>query len=224
MTCYTLIRSRRRSLAIHVQDGEVTVRAPLRVSKREIDAFVASKAHWLADKLARSRELAARREAFAPDYGDAILFRGAEYPVAARDGTRAGFDGELFYFPPELSREQLKALIVRVYRMLAKARLSERVAHFAARMGVRPSAVRVTAAKTRWGSCSAKKSLSFAWRLALADDEVIDYVVVHELAHIREMNHSARFWAVVEGVLPDYRARRARLKALRERLCAEDWD
>ncbi|MDR2090011.1 MAG: M48 family metallopeptidase [Clostridiales Family XIII bacterium] len=220
---YTLIRSRRRTLAIHIQDGEVTVRAPLRMPKREIDRIVASKALWIADRRARSQERAERRKAFALRYGDAVLFRGAEYPVTARAGARAGFDGERFYFPPDLAQEQIKALLVRVYRMLAKAHLHERVTHFAARMGTRPAGMRITAAKTRWGSCSAKKSINFSWRLVLADDAVIDYVVVHELAHLREMNHAARFWAIVEGVLPDYRERRARLGALQERLGAEDW-
>ena len=91
-------------------------------------------------------------------------------------------------------------------------------------MEVAPSAVGITAAKTRWGSCSARRSINFSWRLAFADDAVIDYVVVHALAHITEMNHSARFWAIVAAVLPDYRERRERLKILQRRLVAENWD
>ncbi|MDR2568929.1 MAG: M48 family metallopeptidase, partial [Oscillospiraceae bacterium] len=75
-----------------------------------------------------------------------------------------------------------------------------------------------------WGSCSAKKSLNFSWRLIMADEDVIDYVVVHELAHLIEMNHSVRFWAVVERVLPDYRERQKWLRELQRKLNVEDWD
>ena len=99
-------------------------------------------------------------------------------------------------------------------RAQAKETLPQRVAHFANRMGVSPARVKVTGAKTRWGSCSSQGNLNFSWRLMLADDRAIDYVVVHELAHLREMNHSPRFWAVVEAVLPDYKQRRLRLKQL----------
>jgi len=96
-------------------------------------------------------------------------------------------------------------------RKQAKAILPGRVAHFAAIMGVQPTAMRITGATTRWGSCSSKGSVNFSWRLMLCDDDVIDYVVVHELAHLREMNHSPRFWAIVAGVLPDYKRRKAKL-------------
>jgi len=97
-------------------------------------------------------------------------------------------------------------------RAKAKEALPRRVAYFAGRMGVTPAQVKVTGAKTRWGSCSSKGNLNFSWRLMLADEGAIDYVVVHELAHLREMNHSPRFWAVVEAAMPDYKQHRLRLK------------
>jgi predicted metal-dependent hydrolase len=223
-TDYTLIRARRKSVAIYVRDSGVSVRAPLCMPRRDIDALVASKGEWIADKLAALGEQAARRRAFALRYGDLVLFRGAEYPLTARAGTRVGFDGACFYFPLGLTPAEIKSLLVRLYRRLAKLHLTERTARFAAHMNVAPTAVGITAAKTRWGSCSAQRRLNFSWRLALADDAVIDYVVVHELAHITEMNHSARFWAIVAGVLPDYRERRARLAVLQKRLGAENWE
>ena len=98
------------------------------------------------------------------------------------------------------------------YRRQAKARLEERAAYFASRMGVSYQRISVRAAKTRWGSCSSKGNLNFNWRLVLAPREVLDYVVVHELAHRKEMNHSPAFWAEVEKILPDYRERRKWLK------------
>ncbi|MCI9101713.1 MAG: M48 family metallopeptidase [Lachnospiraceae bacterium] len=98
------------------------------------------------------------------------------------------------------------------YRRQAKARLEERAAYFASRMGVSYQRISVRAAKTRWGSCSAKGNLNFHWKLILMPPQVLDYVVVHELAHRKEMNHSPAFWAEVEKILPDYRERRKWLK------------
>jgi predicted metal-dependent hydrolase len=224
MRDYTLIRSRRRTVAIYIKDGGVEVRAPLKLAKRDIDQFVARKERWITEHLAQSQANAQRREAFSLNYGDTVTFRGRDYPLTAKAGTKAGFDGERFYLPPGLPPKQIKATVAQIYRRLAKWYLTERVARFAGLMGVSPGAVKINGAKTRWGSCSAKRSLNFSWRLALADDGVMDYIVVHELAHITEMNHSARFWAVVAGVLPDYKERQKRLKALQRRLNAEDWE
>jgi predicted metal-dependent hydrolase len=224
MTDYTLIRSRRRTAAIHIKDGCVEVRAPMKMPKRDIDKFVSSKEKWIIEHLARSQSIVARRETFSLSYGDTVTFRGTEYPLTAKDGTRAGFDGERFYLPPDFTPEQVKSVVVQTYRRLAQQLLPKRVEHYAKLMNASPIAVRINGAKTRWGSCSAKKSLNFSWRLVMADDAVIDYVVIHELAHITEMNHSARFWAVVARVLPDYKERQKRLKELHKRLNAEDWE
>ncbi len=98
------------------------------------------------------------------------------------------------------------------YREQARARISERAAWFARIMGVSYGRITIRAAKTRWGSCSAKGNLNFHWKLILMPEEVLDYVVVHELAHRKQMNHSPAFWAEVEKVLPDYRERRRWLK------------
>ncbi|MCL2060065.1 MAG: M48 family metallopeptidase [Oscillospiraceae bacterium] len=221
---YALVRSKRKTVALYIRGGAVEVRAPTRMAKRDIDAFVASKEKWITDKLAKAREQAERVKAFSLDYGSAVTYRGRQYPIAARDGARAGFDGERFYMPPNLSPENIKNACAQIYRLLAKRDLADRAYSFAARMGASPRAVKINGAKTRWGSCSAKKYINFSWRLIMAEDAVIDYVVVHELAHLAEMNHSARFWAIVEGVLPDFNERKARLKALQIKLGGEDWE
>lgn len=224
MIAFTLTRSNRKTVAIYIRDSGVEVRAPLKMPRRDIDRFVVSKEKWITEKLAMSNERQAQRERFILTYGDRVPYRGGQYPIAAREGRRVGFDGERFSMPPGLPPEEIKAACVQIYRLLAKRDLTEKVQAFARRMGVTPGNVKINGAKTRWGSCSAQKSLNFSWRLIMADDGVTDYVVVHELAHITEMNHSARFWAVVEGVLPDYRERKARLKALQQRLSREDWE
>jgi len=108
---------------------------------------------------------------------------------------------------PEPTEEQRRELIQK-----ARAILPGKVAHYAARMGVRPTGITITGARTRFGSCSAKNRLSFSWRLMLYPEEAIDYVVVHELAHIRHHDHSPAFYAFVASVLPDHKQRRALLR------------
>ena len=224
MDSYKLTRSNRKTIAIYVRDGYVEVRAPLRAPKAEIDKFVLLKKKWIDDKLAQSIEKVELRKSFELNYGDKVVYRGEEYPITARQGNRVGFSGDGFYMPPGLSGEQIKYACIQIYMLLAKRDLTNRTIFFAKAMSLLPSGVRINRAKGRWGSCSSKGSVNYSWRLIMAGDEVVDYVVVHELAHIAEPNHSPRFWAIVEGVLPDFAERRAKLKALQQKLSAEDWD
>jgi predicted metal-dependent hydrolase len=224
MIDYILKRSKRKTAAIYIRDGGVEVRAPLRMPKRDIDKFVASKNKWITDKLAKSNEQTTRRESFALDYGSLVIYRGKQYPIQAKEINRAGFDGECFYMPLELTSAQIKDVCVQIYRKLAKQYLTERTLASAKQMSVTPAVIKINGACTRWGSCSAKKNINYSWRLVMAHDEIIDYVVVHEVAHLIEMNHSKRFWSVVENILPNYRERKAGLKKLQQRLGGEDWE
>ncbi len=112
---------------------------------------------------------------------------------------------------PPRDYEQNPALEAQ-YRKEARRRITERAAYFAEKMGVDYGRIAIKAAKTRWGSCSARGNLNFHWKLILMPPAILDYVVVHELAHRIEMNHSPRFWTQVERILPDYRERRRWLK------------
>lgn len=224
MIPYTLTRSNRKTIALYVRDGAVEVHAPLKAPKRDIDKFVVSKEKWLTDKLAASNERQEQRKKFALTYGDSIIYKGSKYPIFAKSGNRVGFDDKRFYMPPNLTTEQIKHACIQIYCILAKHDLTNKVLDFAKQMSVVPTSVKINGAKTRWGSCSDKKSLNFSWRLMMADNDVIDYVVVHELSHIIEMNHSVRFWASVERFLPDYKARQKRLKELQKKLSMEDWE
>jgi hypothetical protein len=196
----------------------------MRTPKREIDRFVSDKEQWILSCIAKQRIQAEQKESFTVNYDSRIAFRGRLYPIIKRDGKLAGFDDEAFYMPQGLPPERIKSVCIQLYKMLAKAYISNRVAVFAAEMGATPSAVKINSATKRWGSCSARGSLNFSWRLIMADDGIIDYVVVHELAHLTELNHSVRFWAIVESVLPDYRERRVKLRELQQRLSSEDWE
>lgn len=174
---YQLIRSSRKTIAIQITaDGTVTVRAPLRCRKADIEDFVTEKREWIIRK---QEELRCR--------------------IQEREARREQL--------PQWSQEDYRR-----YQALAAQVLQQRTEYFARQMGVAYGRITVRDQKTRWGSCSAKGNLNYNWRLILAPQEVLDYVVVHELAHRREMNHSERFWQLVEEVLPDYRGRRSWLK------------
>ena len=221
---YTLIRSKRKTVALYIRPGAVIeVRAPLKMPRADIDSFVASKESWLNKRLPLAQERQHKRAAFCLDYGNVILVRGMQYHIVSKPGSQIGFDDEQFYIPPNLTPEQIKSACVQIYKMIARQVLINRTIHFAKMMGIMPGAVKINSAKTRWGSCSVRKNINYSWRLIMAEDNVIDYVVVHELAHITQMNHSDKFWRIVSGVLPDYKARRERLNVLQQRLSGEDW-
>lgn len=98
------------------------------------------------------------------------------------------------------------------YKKQAKSYLQMKCGYFSQIMGLSPSEVKINSAKTRWGSCNRKGGINFTYRLLFVPEELIDYVVVHELAHLKEMNHSSRFWSVVEKTMPDYKERRKMLR------------
>jgi len=221
---YTLIRSNRKTVALCIRDGKLVVRAPLNTPVGQINKFIWRKSRWIEQKLAATGERAAIRESFALTYGSAVEYRGERYAIEAREGGRAGFDGECFYVPPDMPPERIKAACVEIYRKLARRVLAGKALEYAKAMYAFPAKISVTGAKKRWGSCSKCGRVNFSWRLMMADDDLIDYVVVHELAHLSEMNHSDRFWAKVAWILPDWPARRQRLKELQRRLAYEDWD
>lgn len=222
---YELIRSQRKSIALRItKEAHVEVRAPLKAPKADIDRFVDSKRDWISKHLSERKRQMQNKAAFELRFGDTLPFQGREYPITARDGKLAGFDEECFFLPPGLPQAQMKRAIIQVYKMLAKILLTNKAAEYADKTGLTPTAVKINGAKTRWGSCSGKNSLNFSWRLVMADDDVIDYVVVHELAHTREHNHSDRFWTLVAAVMPDYNERRRKLKALQDKLSMQEWD
>ena len=117
---------------------------------------------------------------------------------------------------------RLTAAEVKEYKKKAQKFFQLKCQYFALQMGVKYGNVKVNSAKTRWGSCNRKGDINLTYRLLFASEELIDYVVVHELAHIREMNHSSRFWAIVEQMMPDYRERRKKLRDFQHELIMEE--
>ena len=221
---YNLIRSNRKTIAIHIRNEGAEIRTPLKMPKSAIDEFVRSKEKWIETKLNEINERHQQHEQFTLNYGSSVLFCGKEYPVEAAENGHAGFDEVRFYMPPDLNSKQIKAVCIKIYRTLAKRYLIARTHILAEKMDVSPSQIKINNARTRWGSCSGRKNINYSWRIIMADSEVIDYLITHELAHLTEMNHSKRFWAVVAEHCPNYKECEARLKTLQKRLNAEGWN
>ena len=203
-----LIRTRRRTLAIIVEDdGRVVVRAPLRLKQEAIDEFVKAREQWILTKRVQASK---RMSRFVPKSyvsGEEFLFLGEPYRLEIEDHQRKPL---LLNGGFRLSRAALpraEAVFERWYRRQALRVLSGRARAYAAGHGFAFSRIRITSARKRWGSCSHKGDLSFAWRLVMAPGPIIDYVVVHELVHLRHRNHSRRFWSKVASILPDFRQR-----------------
>ena len=204
-----LIRSpRRKTIAIQVgRDGRVTVRAPERMSETAIRAFVAKQESWVQKRVKEMLKRRRPNRTFCD--GECFLLRGAEVKLEIVErGARSLVLGETFQL---VARDRFRAreLFERRYKEAAREHLSLRVPQYARRMGVKHGAVRLSNARHTWGSCAPDNRLSFTWRLTMAPDEVIDYIIVQELAHVVQKNHGKRFWAKVARFCPDYKKRRA---------------
>ena len=201
-----IIHSPRRTIAIIIQpDGTLTVRAPLHMSAKRIEEFVASHADWISMKQAQVQAApSSPRKGY--DDGELFLFTGQEYPlhILARSHSRLALQDDGFHMSKADLPEAREAFI-RWYKARACEVITERVALHAQLNGLACKKIRISSARTRWGSCSARGTLSFTWRLVLAPLEVIDYVVIHELVHTKIKNHSPVFWHWVAEILPDYK-------------------
>lgn len=209
---HRLLRSKRRTLALIIErDGSLTVRAPIRMGESQVYRFVEAKQDWIKRKQAEVKKNCSVTRQFVE--GELFHFMGRAFPLRlVSEPQRALTLGEDGFQLGGSRTGDGRALFVAWYRTQARRVIEERVLYFARLHGFKVGKIRISSAQTRWGSCSRKGVLSFTWRLVMAPIEVIDYVVVHELSHLRYMNHSPEFWSLVEQILPDYKRRRAWLK------------
>lgn len=206
---YSVIRSKRKSLCLTVgKNGDVLVRAPLFVGDREIEYFVMRHERWIVSRLEKRK----RQRTLPVNDNDVLTLFGEPYRIG--EGKPKISDGKI-YLPASGREIALKELI----KPLAKEKLTALAEELSSRYGFGYSAVRISEARTRWGSCNKKGVLSFTCFLSFVNPALARYVVVHELCHTRYFNHGKSFWREVEKVLPDWRARRAELR--REEDCLE---
>lgn len=225
MINYTVTKAVRKTTAIYIhKDGSVEVRCPKNFPNGEIERFVKENLSAIERKVELALTDSRNRNAFCINPGDKLLFLGREYPLETVPVPRIGFDEKCFYVPESIPAADIKPALIKVYKKLATNLLRAKTEEYAQKMGVAPTAVKINSAKTRWGSCSGKNSINYSWRLVMACEPCVDYVVVHELAHIAEHNHSDKFWALVQQYAPDYEKQNKNLRALQKKLAAENWD
>ncbi len=187
----------------------MTVSAPWRSSERRILAVIRDAEAWVLRKLEIWSALPARNQSWT--HGDRIKYLGRDLTLQLSVDDIATLvviqDHEhlSIALPNPADRDAVRAAVIAWYRRHAQSNFSARVGEFASRLGVALPRMLISNARTRWGSCNARREVRLNWRLIQATQPTIDYVVVHELAHLIEMNHSRRFWNVVESVCPHYR-------------------
>ncbi|MGV3742064.1 MAG: M48 family metallopeptidase [Burkholderiaceae bacterium] len=218
---YSLRRSKRRSIGFLISDEGLRISAPKWVTLGEIENAIREKQRWIFNKLNEQRERSARQlkpqmqwrdGATLPYLGESVTLRiasnsnaGVQYDAQSRELTVS--------LPAEAGEQQLKDRVQAWLQLEAKRIFGERLPFYAEKLGVSYQSFALTSAMTQWGSCTADGKIRLNWRLMHFALPQIDYVIAHELAHLREMNHSPRFWTTVQSVFPEFELAK---KALRD--------
>lgn len=217
---YNLKRSSRRTIGFVIDDRGLSITVPRWVTLAEIEHAIAEKQKWIFAKLAEWRTSAARRMlptmewqdgAGLPFLGKTITLK-LESPIGA---LMFDADTSMLHLglPHTTTEQQIKDRVQGWLQTQARRLFGERLEVYAERLGVRHSAYALSSAATRWGSCTADGKIRLNWRLVHFPLSLIDYVVAHELAHLKEMNHSPRFWDTVESIFPEFREAREQLRS-----------
>ncbi|HJC23393.1 MAG TPA: M48 family metallopeptidase [Candidatus Eisenbergiella merdavium] len=198
---YQVVRSNRKSVALVIDnEANLIVRAPLQMQDATIEEFVRKKKRWINEKQQQVAVFGEKHPPVVVETGESLMYLGSIYAIIKDAVDTVHVSGNELFVPNEYGiaemTEWMKSEAMRV--------IAERVSNYAGIMGVTPGEIKLSEAKARWGSCSTKNNLNFAWRLIMCPLSVIDYVVVHELSHITYKNHSPAFWARVKTVLPNY--------------------
>lgn len=220
-----LVRSRRKTIGLMVtEDARLVVRAPLRASMKSIEQAVTDREGWIRTHQENMRKRLERAAEHRPVSGGMVLVLGERRRLVPDDRIKVPMlSDDLLYFPKQWSHQLAQPLKRWIYHM-AQQILLERVYHWTQQTGLLPSAVTVGHAKSQWGSCTHDNRIRLSWRLVMAPLEVLDYVVVHELCHILEKNHSSSFWNLVMHFIPEARQHRLWLKENRQMLDIQEDD
>lgn len=209
---YKVIRSDRKSIALVIDnEANLVIRAPHNTKDKEIADFVDKKRHWIIDKQHQVSVFGEKHSPLLIETGESILYLGDTYTLLRDDVSEIKISSTNILIPENYNKEN----VVTWMKNEASKLLNERVAKYAGLMGITYESVKMSEAKARWGSCSVKNNLNFAWRLIMCPIAVIDYVVIHELSHVTYKNHSPAFWARVKTVLPHYKEQQDWLKVNR---------
>jgi predicted metal-dependent hydrolase len=214
---YELRRSRRRTIGFVIDDRGLRVTAPRWVPLAEVEDALQEKSDWILRKLLEWRAHAARRERLTVrwQHGAPLRYLGTTLTLSLEPGARGVTrDGALLRvgLPPHAGEEQLQDRVHAWLQARAREVFAERIPVFATRLGRAPTRWTLSSARTRWGSCTPDGAVRLNWRLVHFPQDIIDYVIAHELAHLRELNHGPRFWATVGELFPGFEQARTWLR------------
>jgi len=204
-------KKRRRTISLHIkEDGKIVIYAPYRTPKWEIEKFIQEKQPWISEKvLEKEKKIKEAEKTFLP--GEKFLYLGEWYPLEMQESASQGPPLKLAFGKFILNDDhtaEARDLFCNWYKREAKEKITERVDYYSHRFHLVPEGIKITSARFRWGSCSRDNRVSFSWRIIMGSLSVIDYVLIHELVHIREKNHSRNFWNYLASIFPDYRQHR----------------
>ena len=205
-----ILQSRRKTISIGINtvDETITIKSQQALTKSEIAELIERHRNWLRTKLDKIRKFSAYKHSFCE--GDQFMYLGKLYPLEF--GDEVLFSGSSFRVKFGTPPEMVKVELEKIYRELAKNYLSCHLKFTANKFKINYNKMRITSASSRWGSCTSQGNINFPWNLIMCPEELIDYVVCHELAHRLQMNHSAAFWQEVARLCPNYRVFRKLLK------------
>ena len=206
---FRLAKSERKTMSIYVErDGSLTVRAPKDITDHKLGEILDRKRHWIRKAIAELEELNRTRVLRQFVNGEGFLYLGKSYRLRIERGAGKPLSLSRGYFVLDESHvSKAKDRFIDYYKESGKKYIPARVEYFRKKLGVNPEGVRVMELRNRWAS-RGRSGLNFHWKLMLAPQSIIDYVIVHELAHFIQADHSSRFWEYVESVMPNYREKK----------------
>jgi predicted metal-dependent hydrolase len=217
---YLLERRPRRTVGLKITENGLVVHAPKRIFEFQLNQILQEKSNWILTKL-QARE-ANQIEKIQWVDGEHLLYLGQDIQLKLVTGVKktTHFEGnELAIHAPQADIHQACSRIVLMwYKKQAALDFARRLEVFAAKLGVPTPPLTLSNAQSRWGSCNSRGEVRLSWRLLQAPPHIINYVICHELAHLKQMNHSARFYAVLESLFPNYKAAEKELKLLSPQL------
>lgn len=206
-----IIRSKRSTLCISIkEDGTVVVKAPSFIQDAKIRELVENKAEWILSK--RKEVIQHQSKKMKREYvnGATLPYMGKEVPMEIIVGKKSSVQLEnhgFVIYTSNTEEEFMQKLLKKWYKKQSMDYLTKRVAYYSQKMNVSYTSISIKSRKKQWGTCDNQGNLTFSWRLIMATDACIDYVVVHELCHRKHMDHSKQFWGEVKKMLPDYKER-----------------
>jgi len=217
---YQLERRQRRTVGLKITQAGLVIHAPKRISQSQLEDIIMQKADWVLRKLASVT--ANRIPEIQWQHGEQLLFLGNAITLTIEHNARSKAveyePGVLQLAMPNQDEMLIARKVVQWYKKQAITDFTRRLEIFSSKLGVKFTSLTLSNAASRWGSCNSKKEIRLNWRLLQAPPHIINYVVCHELAHIKEMNHSGKFWATVASIFPDYKAAEKELKSISPQL------